>query len=108
MLFFDSWFFLIFFNFADYLQKKDISKFTNLESLSISNNNFFGSLKPLKGLTKLKELHIQNTDISSGLEYLPNGLEEFRCYDADNKKQGAKSAELYEKELSSFNGNIQD
>jgi len=64
------------------------SKFTNLELLLIGGNNekhfkqskynkFKGSLEPLKNLTKLKNLYISNTDIDSGLEYLPESIEEF-------------------------------
>lgn len=37
-------------------------------------NHFFGSLEPLKNLTRLRQLDINNTDINSGVEYLPNGL----------------------------------
>ncbi|CAG8769956.1 21505_t:CDS:2, partial [Racocetra persica] len=42
-------------------------------------NKFHGSLEPLKKLIKLKDLHISNTDIDSGLEYLPDSVEEFHC-----------------------------
>ena len=70
--------------------KNDLSIFTrfiNLKILVIGSrkrrerfyNNFFGSLKSLQNLTKLKALGIQNTDISEGIEYLPNSLEEFYC-----------------------------
>ncbi|CAG8602778.1 7878_t:CDS:2 [Paraglomus brasilianum] len=38
-------------------------------------NRFKGSLKPLRTSPKLEELHINNTDISSGLEYLPENVE---------------------------------
>ncbi|CAI2197598.1 3718_t:CDS:2, partial [Funneliformis geosporum] len=44
------------------------------EKLGLANNNFFGSLEPLAGLNKLKELSIRDTDIDSGLEYLPDSL----------------------------------
>jgi hypothetical protein len=37
-------------------------------------NLFYGSLEPLKNLTKLEKLCISGTDINSGLEYLPNSL----------------------------------
>jgi len=60
--------------------------FTKLELLSIGNNNsrdrknhFFGSLEPLKNLTKLTHLNIANTDIDSGLEYLPASLQALCC-----------------------------
>lgn len=82
------------------------SKFINLETLDISNNHFAGSLMPLKDLSKLKELNIANTNIKSGLEYLPNGLEIFQCYDPDYERDSFKSTELYKAELNNFNGNL--
>ncbi|CAG8708575.1 35278_t:CDS:2 [Racocetra persica] len=59
--------------------------FTKLEELKLGNDNkekinqgiynrFSGSLKPLKNLTKLKVLHIDNTDLNSGAEHLPASL----------------------------------
>jgi len=42
-------------------------------------NHFSGSLEPLKNLTQLRLLDIGNTDIDSGLEYLPTSLESFNC-----------------------------
>lgn len=68
------------------------SQFTNLEtSLGIGNynkekiengiyNHFVGSLEPLKSLNKLKFLEISNTDIDSGLEYLPESIEELLLF----------------------------
>ncbi|CAG8483090.1 7399_t:CDS:2 [Scutellospora calospora] len=53
------------------------SKFTNLEELYLGGNNFTGSLKPLAGMTKLKKLTISDTNIDSGLEYLPDSVEDF-------------------------------
>jgi len=69
------------------------SRFVNLEKLKIDNgsqddksikkinqgiyNRFVGSLRPLQNLTKLKELYIDDTDIDSGLEYLPDSIETF-------------------------------
>lgn len=58
------------------------SKFTNLTVLYIGrgqNSCFYGSLRHLKPLTKLYSLIITDTDIDSGLEYLPNSLENFWC-----------------------------
>ncbi|CAI2167927.1 4664_t:CDS:2, partial [Funneliformis geosporum] len=43
----------------------NFSKFVKLETLNISNNFFTGSLLPLKELTKLQELNINNTNIKS-------------------------------------------
>ena len=63
-----------------------LSKFINLEQIFLDNcdeekfekgiyNKFSGSLKPLQNLKNLELLSIGNTNISEGLEYLP---EKFR------------------------------
>jgi hypothetical protein len=86
---------------------RDLSIFSHLvelRSLDVSNdsqekinqniyNHFTGSLEPLKNLTKLKILWIKDTDINSGLEYLPDSLEEFYC-SADLRKD-AKCQIIY-------------
>ena len=66
-----------------------LSSLVNLEKLNISSNHFFGSLEPLQNLSKLKELYINNTDIDSGLEYLPDNIENFSCFSTgeENKCQ---------------------
>jgi Leucine-rich repeat (LRR) protein len=70
------------------LPKQDLtifSNFTNLTTLRIGNNDkeqvekdiynrFSGSLESLKDLNKLSELNISNTDIDSGLEFLPDSV----------------------------------
>lgn len=59
------------------LPKSDLtifSKFTNLQYLNISDNNFTGSLQPLKDLNNLEYLNFKNTEIKEGLEYLPANL----------------------------------
>jgi Leucine-rich repeat (LRR) protein len=50
------------------------SRFTKLERLYISNNSFYGSLKPLKNLAELKGINIMDTNIDSGLECLPKSF----------------------------------
>ncbi|CAJ0890170.1 10202_t:CDS:2 [Entrophospora sp. SA101] len=77
-----------------------LSNFINLEVLKVGcdeyhrrnnkqkRNRFFGSLESLKNMTKLKTLDINNTDIDSGLEYLPEILEKVVCADS-NKKTGS-------------------
>ena len=71
------------------LTQRDLSifsRFTNLEVLTIGSdtdkkfNNFVGSLKPLQTLRNLKNLDISNTNIDSGLEYLPDSLISIYCY----------------------------
>jgi hypothetical protein len=47
--------------------------------LRINDNSWVGSLEPLKNCIKLTILHIKNTNLTSGLEYLPNSLEYFAC-----------------------------
>ena len=56
-------------------------------------NRFFGSLEPLKNLTKLEKLYISNTDIDSGLEYLPESVKIFYCSAA--WKKDAKCKAIY-------------
>ena len=53
------------------------NKFANLKVLNLASNKITGSLKPLQNLNKLEELNINNTDIDSGLEYLPDSLRHF-------------------------------
>ncbi|WNE40480.1 MAG: hypothetical protein GBAus27B_000547 [Mycoplasmataceae bacterium] len=63
---------------------------TNLEWLDLGSydekwlgegliNRFYGSLEPLKNMSKLNYFNIANTDINSGLEYLPKNIESFYC-----------------------------
>ncbi|CAG8814678.1 19965_t:CDS:1, partial [Racocetra fulgida] len=49
------------------------SNFVNLEKISV-DGSFYGSLEPLKNLTKLKFITIAGTNIDRGLEYLPIGV----------------------------------
>lgn len=42
-------------------------------------NRFYGSLEPLKNMTKLHWFNIDNSDISSGLEHLPESVKVFGC-----------------------------
>lgn len=67
-----------------------LSHLNNLKKLWLGNNvegiikqgvynRFTGSLKFLKGMDKLELCDISNTDLDSGLEYLPKKLNDFRC-----------------------------
>ncbi|CAG8794639.1 11345_t:CDS:1, partial [Gigaspora margarita] len=80
------------------------SQFKNLENLRIGNddknriqqgiyNRFHDSLEPLKNLNKLKSLDISNTDIESGLEYLPDSINSFYC--STTVKRDAKCKTIY-------------
>ncbi|CAG8707802.1 38910_t:CDS:10 [Gigaspora margarita] len=46
-------------------------------------NRFFGSLKPLEDLNRLWRLDISNTDIDSGVEYLPESLKKDVYYETE-------------------------
>ncbi|EXX73154.1 uncharacterized protein OCT59_006968 [Rhizophagus irregularis] len=81
------------------------SRFVNLKELLIGSidgdriqqgkfNKFYGSMKPLKSMIKLKSLSINNTDIDSGLEFLPDCITNFRCL-AD-KRSEAKVKKIYD------------
>lgn len=81
------------------------SRFVNLEWLWIGTskaskvkkgicNLFYGNLKSLESLTKLKSLNISSTDIDEGLEYLPDSLEEIFCY---SSREDAKVMKIYRK-----------
>jgi Leucine-rich repeat (LRR) protein len=56
---------------------QDLSCFahlTGLNRLFIENMPFYGSLKPLRNLTEIKEICTAGTNIDSGLEYLPESF----------------------------------
>ncbi|RIA82381.1 hypothetical protein C1645_835425 [Glomus cerebriforme] len=72
------------------IQTTDLEIFRNFVNLAILSigaddnqrvnkgfyNHFYGSLEPLRNLFNLNTLRIENTDISSGLEYLKGNLVE--------------------------------
>ncbi|MCE8162744.1 MAG: hypothetical protein I3273_01765 [Candidatus Moeniiplasma glomeromycotorum] len=69
------------------LSPKDLNffrGFSNLEKLSVDSTKFYGSLEPLKNLNKLKELTISHTEISEGLECLPEATEWLFCCGGDS------------------------
>jgi Leucine-rich repeat (LRR) protein len=88
-----------------------LSHLVNLRKLEIGNimsweqvnpdicNCWVGSLEPLKNLTKLETLEISNTDIDSGLEYLPDSLTSFDC--SADKRENVQVKKL-EAELKRF------
>src|ERR1043165_130465 len=60
-------------------------KFTKIEELGLSENQFRRSLEPLNKLKNLKILVFRNTHINSGLEFLDMNLDQFFCgYDYNN------------------------
>jgi cell fate (sporulation/competence/biofilm development) regulator YlbF (YheA/YmcA/DUF963 family) len=65
-----------------------------LKELRLGNNLFNGSLEPLKNISSLKLLDIRNTDISSGLEHLPDSVNLFNCL-ADVRKD-AQVKKIYD------------
>ncbi|CAJ0848617.1 4001_t:CDS:2 [Entrophospora sp. SA101] len=84
-----------------------LENFTNLKTLDIGNsgcyNQFHGSLKPLVNLKDLEKLIIDNTDIDSGLEYLPSSLRVFSCI--SDLREDAK-VKLIEEELREYKGDV--
>jgi len=75
---------------------QDLSCFTpfiNLQKLYIDSNFFHGSLKPLQSLRKLEILNINNTNIESGLEHLPESIKDFRCSSKEKSKNKVKAIE---------------
>jgi hypothetical protein len=99
---------LIYLNLLDNSLSQNLSYFScfvNIKQLFIGNtikdriqqgiyNRFHGSLKPLNSLIKLKSLNINNTDLDSGLEYLPDSVKNFRC--SIDKRPEAKVKKIYE------------
>jgi Leucine-rich repeat (LRR) protein len=83
--------------------KQDLSFFGKLNSLrvlNLGNNNFFGSLKPLKNLLNLESLDISDTDIDDGLENLRGSkLEGIYCQVKERKN--AKCQKI-QKELKEY------
>jgi Leucine-rich repeat (LRR) protein len=85
-----------------------LSHLVNLEKLEVQNdmvysfkrNRFSGSLEPLKELIQLERLNIKNTDIESGLEYLPFELTDFSCSAEEGENAKVKKLET---ELKKFN-----
>jgi hypothetical protein len=79
------------------------SRFVNLKELQLHNNLFFGSLKPLRDLKKIRCLNIGSTDISHGLEYLSDSIEKFDC--SFNARIDARVSDIWE-ELEPFEGEV--
>ncbi|PKK67733.1 hypothetical protein RhiirC2_851953 [Rhizophagus irregularis] len=65
------------------ITKLDVSDCPHIQKLCIVNNPFYGSLKPLRDFTYLKEIGIANTDVDSGLEYLPKNFFNFNATASD-------------------------
>jgi hypothetical protein len=59
----------------------------------LANNKFVGSLESLKDMTKLRRLDISGTDISGGLEYLSDSLEEINCSSGGREDAKVKNVE---------------
>jgi len=89
------------------------SKFTNLRELVIGYNDFCGSLEPLKNLRKLELLAITDTDIDSGLEYLPDSCaSRFFCVCEEHYfsfcKRPESRSKILEAQLAPYNGLLSD
>jgi len=66
-------------------------------------NRFYGSLEPLRDMSKLQDLCIDSTDIDSGLEYLSDSLRTF--WTDPHNRQNAKVAKIRE-QLKPYNYNF--
>ena len=62
-------------------------------------NRFYGSLEPLKNLNKLRFLHISNTDIDDGTDYLSESIEEIRY---STRERPESKVEKVAEKLNSF------
>jgi len=72
----------------------DVSACNGLIDLRCSNNPLSGKfLKQLEYMVNLEYLDINNTNIDSGLEYLPESVKYFKC-SADQSKD-AKCQAIY-------------
>jgi hypothetical protein len=71
-----------------------------LEDLYLYNNRFTGSLEPLKEMERLEHLVITDTDLDSGLEYLPNNIKNF--YYSTSEKRPESKVKAIEQELKKF------
>jgi Leucine-rich repeat (LRR) protein len=70
---------------------------SSIENLSVINcHSLKGSLKPLKNLKKLRIIFIGGTDISEGLEYLPESCQKLYC-NSDYRYKSIKIAEELDK-----------
>lgn len=78
-----------------------LSKFVKLEYLNINDSSLYGSLEPLNNCRSLKWLGISDTDIDSGLEYLPDSVETFYCSPKEQKSE-SKKVKSVEQELRKF------
>jgi Leucine-rich repeat (LRR) protein len=94
----------------------EFSRFINLQNLRIGNkdrekikqgicNRFIGSLEPLRNLTKLEILTIENTDIENGLEYLPESLVSFFC---NNLERPESQSRKLDEELFLYGWNLKN
>jgi hypothetical protein len=86
---------LAFLSYLVNLYRLEIGNIMHWENLKLdAYNRFTGSLEPLKNLTQLVVLEIDNTDLDSGLEYLPFSLKLFSCLAGKREDAKVKTLEL--------------
>jgi Leucine-rich repeat (LRR) protein len=80
-------------------------KFFNLQGLDLSQNNFSGSLETLRYLRWLEFLNISDTNIESGLEFLPVSIPSsgFLFFSSEERFKVKK----IEQELEPFSGELE-
>jgi len=84
-------------SFLEHLVNLEVIVLGNKNGKKIKNNaynRFTGSLEPLENMNKLECLDIRNTDISDGLEHLPESLEEFVC--STKERPNSKVRKIYD------------
>lgn len=85
-----------------------LSRFAYLKDLDISGNPFHGSLEPLRNMASLWWLNISDTNVDSGLEYLPwtdSSFDQLRLV-AELKNENSRVRKIQE-ELKLFGGSLQ-
>ncbi|CAJ0912274.1 9072_t:CDS:2 [Entrophospora sp. SA101] len=92
-----------------------LKNLVNLKRLELGNDNqekiqqgiynrFVSSLKPLQNLSRLERFDIRNTDLDSGLEYLPKSIKVFK-YSADKRKEA--KCRIIEEQLASHKNRLE-
>jgi len=80
-----------------------ITELKEIEELSVNNCPLEGNLEPLIHLNKLKLLDITNTNLSEGLEYLPESLKYLSC-NSDHSHKSIQIVKELEKHLEGKEG----
>jgi len=69
-------------------------------------NRFYGSLEPIKNLTKLEEFCIAGTDLEEGIEYIPGLIAKFSHEKSEKLRSGNDTLKNQNKVLANFFQNL--